>query len=71
MPNLLAKGDAIKDLLRSLAANTAEAQEFKQVMGAVNPTTPTVPDYTPAAMKAMILDLLNNDPDIVLAVRSI
>lgn len=71
MPNLLAKGDAIKDLLRSLAANTREAQEFKQVMGAVNPTTPTVPDYTPEALKAMLLDLLINDPDIIAAIRGI
>lgn len=68
---MLMKGDAIKDLLRSLAANTNEAQEFKSVMGAVNPTTPTVPDYTPEALKAMLLDLIANDPDIIAAIKNL
>lgn len=71
MANFVTKGEVVKALLGELAANTPEAQDFKQQMGAVNPTTPTVPDYTPSAVKTMVMDLLSNDPDVINRIKQI
>lgn len=71
MANFLTRGEALRDVLRSLAANSQEAQDFKGQMGAVNPTTPTVPDYTPQAIRAMILNTLQTDPEIRALIKTI
>lgn len=71
MANFITKGEVIKGVLDELAANTPEAQDFKSQMGAVNPTTPTVPEYTPSAVKTMVLDLLNNDADVINRIKAI
>lgn len=71
MPNFLLKGEGIKDILNSLAANTPAAVELKSQLGAANPTTPTVPDYTPTQVKAMVMNLLNNDPDVIAKIKEL
>lgn len=71
MAHFVTKGEVVKALLDELAANTPEAQDFKAQMGAVNPTTPTVPDYTPSAVKTMVMDLLSNDPDVINRIKQI
>lgn len=71
MANFITAGEALGDVLRSLAANTPQAQDFKQQMGAANPTTPTVPDYTPQAIRAMIFNTLQTDPEIRALIKTI
>lgn len=71
MASFITRGEALGDVLRSLAANTAEAQDLKSQLGAANPTTPTVPDYTPVAIRTMVVNLLNNDPEIRALIKTI
>lgn len=71
MPNFLLKGEVARALVDELAANTPAAIDFKAQMGAANPTTPTVPDYTPGAIKTMVLDLLNTDPAVIARIKAI
>lgn len=71
MPNFVLKGEVSRALVDELAANTPAAQDFKSQIGVPNPTTPTVPDYTPAAVKTMVMDLLNNDADVIARIKVI
>lgn len=71
MANFVTKGEVASALLAEFAANTPEVQDLKSQLGAVNPTTPTVPDYTPSAVKVMVMDLLNNDAEVINRIKQI
>lgn len=71
MPNFLLKGEVARALVDELAANGPAIQDFKAQMGAANPTSPTVPDYTPGAIKNMVLDLLNTDAAVIARIKAI